>query len=137
MQVQQMFSTMKTGAGANTKSLASCIEACLSCAATCNACADACLAEPQLDMLRRCIRLNLDCADLCAVTARVLGRPAEVDPSLARTLLEACARACAACGAECQKHAKMHEHCRVCAEDCARCERECQTALSALSTARS
>jgi len=46
--------------------LANCIEACFDCAQTCTACADACLSEQLVAELTRCIRVNLDCADVVA-----------------------------------------------------------------------
>jgi hypothetical protein len=46
------------------EALARCIEQCFACALTCTSCADACLAEEQVQELVRCIRLNLDCADV-------------------------------------------------------------------------
>ena len=82
--------------------------------------------------LRRCITTNLDCADVCAATGRVLTRRTETDPALVRSLVEACRAACAACADECEKHAGMHEHCRVCAEACRRCEAACAALLSDL-----
>jgi hypothetical protein len=42
-------------------------------------CADACLGEEKVEMLRRCIRLNLDCADVCNATGRMLSRQQEPD----------------------------------------------------------
>jgi hypothetical protein len=102
------------------------------CAQTCLLCADACLAEDMVDQLRRCIRLNLDCAAICRTTAEVLGRQVEPDTAVVRAVLEACIAACAACGQECASHAEMHEHCRVCAETCQRCEQACRSALDAL-----
>ncbi|HEU5082374.1 MAG TPA: four-helix bundle copper-binding protein [Acidimicrobiales bacterium] len=102
------------------------------CAQSCLICADACLAEEMVADLRRCIRLNLDCADLCRTTAAVLSRQIAPDPATERALLEACRAACAACGAECGSHAEMHEHCRVCAEACQRCESACSKALQQL-----
>jgi hypothetical protein len=112
--------------------LAECIEACFDCAQTCTACADACLGEQQLQMLVRCIRLNLDCADVCDTAGRLLSRQTEADWGLLRAQLQACATACRVCGDECQKHAGHHEHCRVCAESCRRCEEACNRLLSAL-----
>ena len=79
--------------------------------------------------LRRCIRLDLDCADVCEVTGRVLSRQTEYDAELTRAVLEACASACRRCGAECESHAGMHEHCRICAEACRRCEEACEALL--------
>lgn len=103
------------------------------CAQMCSLCADACLAEDMVAELRRCIRLNLDCADLCRTTAAVLGRQVEPDSATIRALLEACRAACAACGNECGSHAGMHEHCRICAEACQRCEQACAQALQQVS----
>jgi hypothetical protein len=82
----------------------------------------------------RCIRLNLDCADVCETTGRLLLRQTESDWSLIRRQLEACAAACRACGDECQRHAEgmNMEHCRVCAESCRRCAEACERLLSAL-----
>ena len=31
---------------------------------------------------------------------------------------------------ECEKHAGMHEHCRICAEACRRCEQACDQLLA-------
>ncbi|WP_017569807.1 four-helix bundle copper-binding protein [Nocardiopsis halotolerans] len=108
-----------------------CVEACGACAQTCVLCADACLGEPSVAELVGCVRLNLDCADLCEVTQRVLSRRTG-DDTLARALLKACAEACRLCGEECERHAGHHEHCWVCAETCRRCESTCRELLAAL-----
>jgi hypothetical protein len=79
--------------------------------------------------LRKCIRTNLDCADVCAATGRVLSRHTAYDADLTRAVLQACAQACRSCGDECSSHAEMHEHCRICAEACRRCERACERLL--------
>ncbi len=102
------------------------------CALTCTSCADACLAEEQVQELVRCIRLNLDCADVCNATGSVLTRQTSPDPGLARNMLEACAEACRVCAQECERHARHHEHCRVCAEACRRCEQVCQDLRSSI-----
>ena len=117
---------------AGRERLRACIEACVECAQVCTVCADACLAEDMVEELRTCIRRNLDCADVCAATGRLLARLPRGDSGVARTLLEACATACRACGDECTEHASMHEHCRVCAEACRRCEQACRDLLGAL-----
>src|SRR5512147_1797585 len=54
-----------------------CITACAECAAVCSSCADACLAEDDVFDLVTCVRFNLDCADICAVTGRLFARPSE------------------------------------------------------------
>ena len=82
--------------------------------------------------LTTCITTDLDCADICATTGAVLSRRTGHDVDLTRVVLEACAAACRACGDECERHASMHEHCRVCAESCRRCEHACRDLLAAL-----
>lgn len=62
--------------------LAECIEACFECAQTCTACADACLAEDMVAELTACITTNLNCADVCAATGRVLTRRTGTNLSL-------------------------------------------------------
>jgi hypothetical protein len=39
---------------------------------------------------------------------------------------------CKSCGDECERHAQMHEHCRVCEQACRRCEQACRELLAAL-----
>ena len=118
--------------GMDRQALVACIEACVECAQACTACADACLSEEMVAQLTTCIRTNLDCADVCDTTGRVLSRHTGYDADLTRAVLEACAAACRACGDECAGHAEMHEHCRVCAESCRRCEQACTDLLAAL-----
>jgi len=59
-------------------------------------------------MLIRCIRLNLDCADVCDATGRLISRQTEPDWGLLRAQLQACVAACQICGAECERHAGRH-----------------------------
>lgn len=82
--------------------------------------------------LRKCIRLNLDCADICDATGRVLTRQTQYDAPTSKAQLESCREACRTCAEECERHAEMHEHCRICAEACRRCEQACQELLSAM-----
>ena len=131
--VSSMLETYPKDVGnIDRQKLAECIEACFECAQTCTACADACLAEDMVAELTRCIRLNLDCADICAASGRVLSRQTGNNAEVTRALLEACCDACKACGDECEKHAEMHEHCKVCAEACRRCEQACTELLASL-----
>jgi len=109
--------------------LAHCIGACVICATTCAACADACLAEEMEHDLTDCIRMNLDCADICRATAQSLVRQTQPDWSLLYLQTDACRAACATCAAICEHHAEMHEHCRICAEACRQCEEACDKLL--------
>jgi hypothetical protein len=114
----------------NTDQLVAVIEAATDCAAHCSACADACLEEGDPSMTR-CIRGDLDCADICAATAKVVGRAgASGAPWLEQ--VRVCAEACANCAEECEKHADHHDHCRVCAEACRRCEQACRELLASV-----
>jgi hypothetical protein len=80
----------------------------------------------------KCIRTDLDCADICDTTGRVLSRHTGYDATVTRGQLEACARACRSCADECEQHAQHMPHCRVCAEACRRCEQACRDLLAAL-----
>lgn len=112
--------------------LARCIGECLVCAQTCTSYADACLAEERVPDLVRCVRLDLDCADICAATASVLTRQTAFDAQLSRSPLETCAEACRTCATECERHAEHHEHCRLCAEACRRCEQAVRDLVSSI-----
>ena len=76
--------------------------------------------------------MNLDCADTCDATRRVLTRQTAFEPRLVRALLEACVEACRICAEDCERHAQEMgmEHCRLCAEACRRCEQACKELLS-------
>lgn len=63
------------------------IEATAECAQACTACADACLSEPDVANSNRCIRDDLDCADICTTTSRVLSRHTGYDARLTRAML--------------------------------------------------
>lgn len=131
---QRMIETNPNPAPVDAASLTGCIEACFDCAQASSACADACLGEEDIQMLARCIRLDLDCADMCDATGRILSRQTAFDPRMAGTALRACAEACRRCAEECEKHTQEMdmEHCRICAEACRRCEISCNDLLSAM-----
>lgn len=130
--VQEMLRTHPKGQETNIDPFIACIRACYECVQVCGMCADACLAEDMVKELTRCIRLNLDCADICLSTGQILSRQTEPEWLLSRLQLEACARACELCGEECERHANMHEHCRVCAEACRNCQHACEQLLQQL-----
>jgi hypothetical protein len=129
---KQMLDTYPRGFNLDAGQLATAIEAAYDCAQACTACADACLSEDTVAQLVKCIQLNMNCADICAVAGRTLSRQTEYDANLTAALLEACVEACRSCAEECEGHAEHHEHCRVCAEACRRCEQACQALLDAI-----
>lgn len=111
-------------------SLIRCIDDCYACAQICTACADACLAESDSDRLKQCIRLNLDCADICGISGTMASRHTGSNPQVLSLVLDACRTACRICAEECSKHAGHHKHCRICAETCRQCEESCDAVLA-------
>ena len=129
MQALKMIKLHPDVKGNVSERLIKCIEECYSCAQICLSCADACLAEKEIDKLRQCIRLNLDCENVCLTTGALASRRTGSDEKLLARMLETCAMICRMCAEECGKHAKMHEHCRICAESCERCAEACDQAM--------
>ena len=124
MQTTKQMLSSKTRKASDGTAYAACIDACVECEVVCSACADGCLGEQDIDALRRCIRLDLDCADLCGTTARLLARATDESGEALRATLTACMRACAACARECERHDM--QHCQICAQVCRRCEESCR-----------
>jgi uncharacterized membrane protein len=127
--VERMLRTNPEPPFASADRLSACIHACVECAQTCTACADACLGE-QDRALARCIRINLDCADLCTAASRVLSRQLAPELGVISMTLQLCAAVCDACADECQRHAAMHTHCDVGATACRRCTDACRALLA-------
>lgn len=132
MKTAAMLQTYPATINLDRELLATVIDALVNCSQACTACADACLSEEMVAELRTCIRSNLDCADSCDATARILSRHTGYDANVTRAHLQACIAACRACGDECGQHAQMHEHCAVCAEACRACEQACSDLLAAI-----
>jgi len=132
MHAHEMISTHPHVKGSTNDALIHCVEECYDCAQACTACADACLGEDSVQKLTQCIRLDLDCADICAATGAVASRRTGSNESIIRHMLEACAAACRVCAEECRRHADMHQHCRICAEACENCEQRCRDAMASI-----
>jgi hypothetical protein len=129
---RQILGTYPRALDADVGILAAAIDAMTDCAEACIADTGADLGEQNVAEMVRCIRLCLDCADVCTATAGVVSRPANYDADVTKPLLGACIAICRNCGDECERHAQIHEHCRVCAEACRRCEQACQELLEML-----
>ncbi|MDB5234299.1 MAG: ferredoxin [Hymenobacter sp.] len=97
------------------------------CVAACEWCATSCLQEQDVKMMVSCISLDRDCADICALTARLVARGSQHGMHLLRE----CVEVCKACADECEKHGTHMQHCQECAEACRRCEQECRTYMAA------
>lgn len=90
------------------------------CQKVCNNCFDACLKEDNVKMMAECIRLDRECADICALVATFSSREGKVTSEL----IQLCATICQACGEECEKH--EHDHCQRCAKTCFECAELCR-----------
>jgi hypothetical protein len=130
---RQMLSTIHRSDFVSADALVAAIDALSDCSQACSADTSADLGEQDLAEMVTCIRLCLDCTDICDATLAVLSRITEPDPKVTKPLLESCVAICDGCGDECERHAKMYEHCRVCGEACRRCERACKELLTAIS----
>lgn len=62
-----------------------------------------------------------DCAELCAVSAKLTARHSDMAPAAC----EACAKACDMCRTECEKFPDMPEM-KACAEVCKKCATACR-----------
>lgn len=97
-----------------------CIEACNACALACNYCASSCLQEQDVKMMAKCIALDIDCAQVCALAAATMARGSEH----AKAICALCADICQSCSDECAQH--HMEHCQECAKACQQCAQECR-----------
>lgn len=132
MHAQQMIATHPHVKGSTDEILIRCIEECYACAQSCTACADACLGEDSVKDLQQCIRLNLDCADICAASGAIATRRTGSNEQIMRDMLQTCAAACEVYAGECERHASRHDHCRICAEACRACEQACEDAVKSV-----
>ena len=96
------------------------IEACNAAAEASGHCAVACLFEPNRMELARCIQLDMDCAEICRLTAAYMARGSE----LVGEICGFAADACDLCAEECEQHPMAH--CRRCAKACRECAQECR-----------
>jgi hypothetical protein len=127
MSIEKMMAA-HPDAGASREAVALAVRHAMFCAAICTSCADADSAE-EMDM-RQCVRTCLDCADICAATARVAVRQTGSNPDVTRAMLATCVTACDTCAEECARH--DNDHCRRCAEMCRECARDCRAAIGSL-----
>ena len=134
MSIEAMIAEHPQVGGDYNESLGTAVRRAMLCSAICNSCADACIAEMKGDGagmdMSQCIRLCLDCSDVCQTTARVAMRRTGHDRQLIRSMLAACIEACERCGEECARH--DNAHCRRCAQMCRECADDCRTALAGL-----
>lgn len=103
------------------------VESLENCIAACNNCAASCLDEDNVQAMINCIKLDLDCADVCQIALKLLAR----DSRHANSVIELCKEICEECAAECENH--EYDHCQQCANACRRCEDRCRNYLEQVS----
>ncbi len=94
------------------------------CQTACKYCFNACLEEEAIAMMRRCIKLTVECADICEVTASSLAYTGDFTPEV----LDVCIKACERCADECRNHGYLH--CLECAKACRECADYCREYLN-------
>ncbi|MBY9081994.1 four-helix bundle copper-binding protein [Paenibacillus sp. HN-1] len=97
-----------------------CIEACLKCMNACNFSYVSSLKQYDLARLQECIRMDRECADICAFAIEAMTRQS---PFVTEICL-LCAEVCEATAAECERYEQTH--CRDCIEACLRCAEICR-----------
>ena len=98
----------------------SCIDACYRCATACDHCAVSCLEESNVSKMADCIRMDLDCADVCRFAAAAMARGSD----FAAQICNLCAEICEKCAEICDQY--EHQHCKDWANECRRCAEECR-----------
>ena len=96
-----------------------CAECMLTCEMTAHHCAEAVMAGKKEHA--KAMKLTGDCAEFCALSAKMTASHSELAPAAC----EACAKACDMCAAECLKFADMPEM-KTCAESCKKCAASCR-----------
>ncbi|MFN5295152.1 MAG: four-helix bundle copper-binding protein [Flavobacteriales bacterium] len=87
-----------------------------------------CLTDCIENSRSECAELCRECADICALTARMNARNSTFGPDISAL----CAMVCSACADECAKHAMHHEACKQCAAACRQCVGTCQVVAEEL-----
>jgi hypothetical protein len=101
-----------------------CIEVCLECAIACSRCAVSCLQENDIEMMRRCINLDMECETICYAAAKIMS----VYGEHANEVCRVCSAICEACAEECERHDT--EHCQYCAKICYECSSICKSMVA-------
>lgn len=119
--VEMLASHPKSDGG--SEALATLVDAASDCELICQICADACANSEAAAQLGACMRLDVDCAEVCHTAAVVFARLPIAETEFAAALLQTLIVVTERCEEECNKHGEDHEHCRLCALACSRCAR--------------
>ena len=101
----------------------SCAKVCGECLLSCEMMVHHCggLVESGKKEHTKPMKLAADCAEFCALSAKLTARHSALAPAAC----EGCAKACDMCGAACEKYPDMPEM-KACAEVCKRCAASCR-----------
>jgi hypothetical protein len=77
------------------------------------------LKEKNVQMMARCIQLDMECAAVCYTAAQLMS----LGSDRAEEFCRLCSDICGECAGECEKH--DNEHCQECAQACRECAEEC------------
>lgn len=99
-----------------------CIQACLDCHRSCLSMVSHCLSIGGSHAEPNHIRIMMDCAQICMVSADFMIRGSSHHAHLCRE----CAEICRDCEKSCVGHPDADEAMQSCAETCQRCAEECE-----------
>lgn len=99
------------------------VESLEKCDAACNNCAISSLEVDDSKPMSDCVKLSLDCADVCHFALRLLAR----DSIHAVTAVKLCMTMCDECATECEHY--EYDACQLSAEACRRTEKHCSIYL--------
>ena len=108
---------------------AKCAKACADCQVSCDSCFHHCAAlvasgkKEHVKTMHACV----DCADYCALAAKLSARQS----SFSASACDGCAKACDDCAKECEKF-KDDRHMVDCAKSCRDCAKSCRTMIEHL-----
>jgi hypothetical protein len=76
--------------------------------------------EEDIQMMARCIQLDMECSAICYGAAKLMS----LDSEKVTAICSICADICEACATECGMH--DNDHCRQCMYACSACANECR-----------
>ncbi|PJJ70617.1 hypothetical protein CLV46_0139 [Diaminobutyricimonas aerilata] len=114
MMNEMMGDRMRSMQGMDMDMMQRCMETLTAAEQACVMCADG-DAEAGMAM---CASMCMNCADVSSAMMRMMLRPSGFEMQSMMAMMQATMTMMTACAEECEKHADMHEHCKLCAQAC-------------------
>ena len=116
------------------RELNECVEACIACALTAEDCAEECLTQRENGdrQWTRCFLSDLECSNMCDLTAQSLQRFTGIHLAATIALVQSCATIAAICGEECSAIENRHDICSQCLTVCKAVQTTCNALLAVL-----